>query len=268
MLERHHSFASAHVAARPIDVWLPPGYADRPERRYPALYMQDGQNLFNPEDSYIGEHWAVSEAMTRLIEAGDAREAIIVGVWNSAARKQEYMPEKPYVDLEARNFAEVFLHKYEGKPTGDAYLHFLTEELKPFIDRTYRTAPQAADTYVMGSSLGGLTALYAVCERPDIFGGAACLSTHWPIGRRAAQAYFRRRMPVPGSHKLYFDYGDEARDYPHYLPYQTEIEAIARTAGYRDGIDLLVRAFEGHEHSEPAWRERVHIPLAFLLGDV
>jgi len=264
-LEHHDPFPAERVSPRRVDVWLPPAYDAETDRRFPVMYMHDGQNLFDPDHSYIGEHWGIAETMIRLIEEDDVPETIIVGVWNSERRLQEYMPEKPYSDLEGQQFADIFLHKYEGEPISDDYLGFLVKELKPFIDKTYRTLPAAAHTDVMGSSMGGLITLYAICEYPDVFGGAGCLSTHWPLGRPTALAYLADHIPDPTSHKLYLDYGDEALD-PHYEPYQSDVENLLLRSGYEREVNLMTRKFAGHEHSERAWRERVHLPLVFLLG--
>ncbi|MDW8466083.1 MAG: alpha/beta hydrolase-fold protein [Chloroherpetonaceae bacterium] len=147
----------------------------------------------------------------------------------------------------------------------DNYLRFLVEELKPFIDSTYRTRPEQSHTFIMGSSMGGLISLYAICEYPHIFGGAACLSTHFPAADGAVIEYMKSHLPDPATHKIYFDYGTETLD-AQYEPYQQRADAVMRQRGFIEGKNWITRKFPGDEHSERAWRKRVHIPLLFLLG--
>jgi predicted alpha/beta superfamily hydrolase len=261
---RYADMPSTHVAARNVDVWLPPSYGKDPAKHYPVLYMHDGQNLFDPATSYGKVDWAVDEAMTGLIERGAVREAIVVGVWNTPKRRDEYMPQRPVQgkikfnvpgaeDLDAADIIS------------DRYLAFLVKELKPFIDATYRTLPGRADTFVMGSSMGGLISQYAMSQYPDVFGGAGCVSTHWPAGNGIALDDFAAHLPDPATHKYWFDYGTATLD-ALYEPYQQRADAILRKAGYVEGQNWVTRKFEGAEHSEKAWRLRVDQPLAFLLG--
>ncbi|MGB7904269.1 MAG: alpha/beta hydrolase-fold protein [Steroidobacteraceae bacterium] len=261
---RYAGMPSMHVAKRNVDVWLPPSYGKDPAQRYPVLYMHDGQNLFDPATSYGGVDWAVDEVMTSLIEKGGVREAIVVGVWNTPKRRDEYMPQRPVrgkikfnvpgaEDLDAADIVS------------DRYLEFLVKELKPFIDATYRTLPGRADTLVMGSSMGGLVSQYAMSQYPDVFGGAGCISTHWPAGNGIALDDFAAHLPDPATHKYWFDYGTATLD-ALYEPYQKRADEILRKAGYVEGRNWITRKFEGAEHSEKAWRLRVDQPLVFLLG--
>ena len=260
---RYASMPSAHVAARNVDVWLPPGYGQDPQKRYPVLYMHDGQNLFDPATSYGGVDWAVDEAMTRLIERGEVRDAIVVGVWNSPKRFQEYMPQRavrgmdkiPVPDLDVR----------AGDVVSDRYLAFLVTELKPFIDATYATLPDRANTTLMGSSMGGLISQYAMSMYPEVFGGAGCISTHWPAGDGVALEDFAAHLPDPATHEYWFDFGTATLD-ATYEPYQLRADEILRKAGYVEGQNWITKKFEGAEHSEKAWRLRVDQPLRFLIG--
>jgi predicted alpha/beta superfamily hydrolase len=147
----------------------------------------------------------------------------------------------------------------------DAYLRFLVDELKPFVDATYRTLPGRDDTFVMGSSMGGLISLYALCEYPQVYGGAGCLSTHWPAGDGIVIDYLAETLPPPGHHKIYFDYGTETLD-AQYEPYQRRADQVMRAAGYTEGVEWMTRRFDGAAHDEAAWQARVHVPLEFLLG--
>jgi predicted alpha/beta superfamily hydrolase len=261
---RYPSMPSGHVAARNVDVWLPPGYDREPGKRYPVLYMHDGQNLFDPATSYGGVDWGIDETMTRMIAAGEVREAIVVGVWNTPKRREEYMPQRAVQGAIDFNVPGSTAARPEDI-ISDRYLAFLVEELKPFIDASFRTLPDRADTYVMGSSMGGLVSQYAISKYPGVYGGAGCVSTHWPAGNGIALDDFAAHLPDPATHKYYFDYGTATLD-ESYEPYQLRADAILRNAGYVEGRNWITRKFEGGEHSEKAWRLRVHEPLQFLIG--
>jgi predicted alpha/beta superfamily hydrolase len=264
MLDTYPAFTSRFVAARNVNVYLPACYRENPTQRCAVLYMHDGQNLFNPATSFIGVDWAVHTALEQLLAAGRIRPTIIVGIWNTPQRLPEYMPAKPCALITNPTHRAEFARKY-GAPRSDEYLRFIVTELKPFIDARYRTLPDRANTFIMGSSMGGLISLYAVCEYPAVFGGAGCLSTHWPAGDGIVREYLRGALPDPATHKLYFDHGTEALD-ATYAEFQLAVDKTMRAAGYADGTNWLTRRFPGAEHSERAWRRRVHIPLEFLLA--
>ena len=263
-LVRVADFPSNNVDPRHLDIWLPPGYHADENKRYPVIYMHDGQNLFDPNATDYGD-WGVDEAMTRLIESGDVRPAIIVGVWNTPKRFEEYMPQK----VIEGNFVETGVEGYDPIPSetvfSDRYLKFLVEEVKPYIDQNYRTLTGPEDTFSMGSSMGGLISAYAVTEYPDVFGGAGCVSTHWPIENGVMVDYLAENLPPAGAHRIYFDHGTEALD-ALYEPFQNRVDDVMRAKGYREDVDWMTRKFEGEPHNEVAWRGRVHIPLTFLLS--
>lgn len=260
-MKRHADLVSRFVETRNVDVWLPPGYALEDGRRYPVIYMHDGQNLFEPKTAFGGVDWGIDRAIVRLASEGRLREAIVVGIWNTDRRFGEYMPQKA---LALSERSSELAEQSDGEVLSDAYLRFIVEELKPLIDQEYRTLPERGSTLVMGSSMGGLISLYALCEVPEIFGGAGCLSTHWPAGEGIVIEYLRRALPRPGAHRIYFDHGTETLD-ASYEAFQRQVDAVMRGAGYREGKDWITRRFPRAEHSERAWRERVHIPLLFLL---
>lgn len=262
MLTRHEDFASRFVAARHVDVWRPDAVPGG--ERLPVLYMHDGQNVFDPAAAYGGVDWGVQEAVTRLMQAGRLRGVIIVGVWNTSRRWREYMPNIELKGSSAKAVLKDFLAKAGGKPLSDSYLRFMVEELKPFIDAHYPALPDRANTFIMGSSMGGLISLYALCRHPETFRGAGCLSTHWPAGETPLVEALGALLPPAGEHRLYFDYGTSTLD-ADYEPYQMQMDALLHAKGYRPGVDWLTRKFEGAEHNEAAWRARVHIPLEFLL---
>jgi predicted alpha/beta superfamily hydrolase len=263
ILHRHERFSSRFISARHLDVWLPPGYTDNGER-YPVLFMHDGQNLFDDSISYGNVSWGIDSAMTQLFAEGKIRPAMVVGIWNSEIRWREYMPQKPYESSRLDKYHPDFLERAGGPSISDSYLKFVVEEVKPFIDSHYRTLPGREDTFVMGSSMGGLISLYAISEYPQVFGGAGCISTHWPVGRIELVDQMAQHLPKPSTHKLYFDFGTKTLD-SSYEPLQNRMDEHLRQAGYIENVNWITCKFEGAEHSERSWRERVHIPLEFLL---
>ncbi len=273
------NFGSAFVAPRNIHVWLPDGYSDK--MKYDVLYMHDGQMLFDANTTWNKQEWGADEVAGRLIREGKVREFIIVGVFNGGAlRHCEYFPQKPMESLSQSRQDDLYqMRRGEDNPLfaatvqSDNYLKFLVKELKPHIDTTYSVRTGAESTFIMGSSMGGLISLYAISEYPGVFGGAACLSTHWPGVMTmddnpvpdAFYAYLRNNLPSPDNHKIYFDLGDATLD-ALYPPLQTEVDQIMKSKGY-GGKQWVTRRFAGDEHHENAWRARLHIPLIFLLGE-
>ena len=278
-LDHYRNFPSEHAAPRNVTVWLPPGY-DPDGPPYAVLYMHDGQNLFDPATGYGGMEWGVDEAAARLIAEGAIPPTIVVGIWNTPARLREYVPAKAFDRLPAR-YMERVRGLYGGDPLSDGYLRFIVRELKPFIDRHYNVSRERERTAIMGSSMGGLISLYALTEYPEVFGSAGMVSTHWPLllppeGEElsdedrdavatAFEGYLRNALPRPGRHLLYFDHGSETLD-RHYAAYQARIDRLVAGRGWSQGSDWISRNFPGAAHNENAWRERVDIPLRFLLG--
>lgn len=257
-VDSYQDVPSAHVPARNVDVWLPPSYATHPGRRYPVLYMHDGQNLFDPSMSFTGIDWDIDGTMTELIDAHRVREAIVVAISNTPLRSNEYWPAKAVP-------ASVISPEQRAQLLSDGYLRFIVEELKPAIDATYRTQPARDDTMVMGASLGGLISAYAMSEYPDVFGAAGGLSTHWPANDGALIDYLAAHLPARGTHRFYFDHGTATLD-ADYAPYQQRMDRVLRDARWRSGRDFMSREFPGAEHNERAWRDRAEVPLQFLLG--
>lgn len=260
---------------RKIEIWLPPSYFDSQNQRYPVLYMHDGQNIFDSATAYGGEEWGIDENLSELIENQEAREAIVVGIWNAqAARTAQYIPQKMLAKLSLEGEAQkAFYSKLGAKPFADDYLKFLVSELKPYIDKEFRTQPDANNTFMMGSSMGGLISIYGLMEYPDVFGAVACVSTHWALDAYLEQPalpqamidYVDEHLPAPGKHKIYFDFGTKTLD-SLYEVHQIKIDEIMRKKGYQANQDWVTLKFEGAEHNEVWWRKRVKIPLKFLLG--
>ncbi len=272
-LTRLQDFTPRSVENRFINVWTPPCYETETGKKYPVLYMHDGQNLFSKETAYAGEEWEVDETVTRLIREGKIPACIVVGIWNTSLRFTEYAPYKPYLLMKEetrKSLKDEF--RFESEPLSDEYITFIVHELKPYMDRNFRTLPGREHTFIAGSSMGGLISLYAISEYPRIFGGAACLSTHWPFRLKensnefthAFVSYLEPRLNNLKGSKLYFDYGTATLD-AWYEEHQVIIDSLFTTNGF-DTRNFSSRKFEGHEHSEKSWRQRFDQPLIFLLG--
>ena len=264
VVKRHENFSSKFVNSRNIDIWLPAGYDENKSKRYPVLYMHDGQMLFDATTTWNQQEWGIDETMTRLISGGSIREAIVVGVWNTPQRFVEYMPQKAVTEATVRPLKDGPVFRRE-QIISDNYLKFLVYELKPFVDATYRTLRRRNATFIMGSSMGGLISAYAMSEYPNIFGGAGCVSTHWPAGDGIVIDYLKKHLPDARTHKFYFDYGTETLD-ADYEPYQLKMDAVMRKAGYKEGKNWLTKKYVGAAHTETAWSQRVEVPLTFLLS--
>jgi len=258
-------FESKYVIPRRVEIWTPPEYSENTRQRFAVLYMHDGENLFDPSSSqYSHTDWGIDETITRLRSEQKIRPVIVVGMWSTEKRISEYMPQR-LPPGPAFDHLNGMLKKHTPHSIcSDDYLRFIVSEMKPFVDAHYRTLPDPQNTFVMGSSMGGLISLYAMCEHPMVFGGAGCVSTHFPIGRGIVLQYMQSHLPDPKTHKFYFDYGTRTLDKP-YEKYQLRADKILQEHGYVSGQNWITRKFEGHEHSEIDWRKRVHIPVEFLL---
>lgn len=277
-LTRHENFKSAYVEPRNVDVWLPDGYNGNEKNA--VLYMHDGQMLFDSATTWNGQDWGVDETIGKLLVEKKIQKCIVVAIWNTGLRHVEYFPQKAmdYLteqqkkDLLAYTVGEDNYRLLQEGPISDNYLKFLVNELKPFIDSTYLTFTDSDHTFIAGSSMGGLISMYAICEYPEIFGGAACLSTHWP-GIFAFEnnpvpdaffSYLREHLPDPSSHLFYFDYGTETLDAEYEL-FQLQADEVMKSKGY-SAQNWMTRKFQGEDHSEQAWKRRLAIPLIFLMG--
>lgn len=276
-IKRIEHFPSRFVDARTIDVWLPDGYT--PAKKYAVLYMHDGQMLYDSTNNWNRQEWGVDETLTKLMAEKKIRDCLVVGIWNNGPKRHsEYFPQKPFESLLPAQRDSIMLEArsagsglFAGNIQSDYYLKFLVTELKPFIDSAFSVKKDRKNTFIAGSSMGGLISLYAICEYPDVFGGAACLSTHWPGIFRvennpipaAFLDYLRLHAPKPRKHKIYFDYGTATLD-ALYPPLQKQADAIMQANGYGPK-NWITRAFEGEDHSERAWKKRLDIPLLFLL---
>jgi len=278
-LTRLENFHSAYSGNRTIDIWLPDNYDIG--KKYDVLYMHDGQMLFDSSVTWNKQAWDVDDIITRLSKNNTLRDLMVVGIWNSdKSRHADYFPQKPFESLTkhqkeliysaARANGYSVFNDYAIQ--SDNYLKFLVREVKPLIDSLYSTNRGPDNTFIAGSSMGGLISLYAICEYPEVFGGAACLSTHWPgiftmennPVPEAFVQYLQHHLPNPKTHKIYFDHGDQTLD-AMYPPLQKRVDKVMKRKGFTKQ-NWKTLSFPGEDHSEKAWKKRFEIPLIFLLG--
>ena len=246
----HLDFQSAILGgARNLTIYLPPGYDERGEQRYPVLYMHDGQNLFEADRAFIpGQHWRLSEAADNAIAERGAEPMIIIGIDNGGpARADEYTPGRDP-------------KKEVGGRAAD-HARMLLEELKPMIDARFRTKPGLADTAIGGSSLGGLVSLYLVLTHPEIFGRAAVMSPSVWWNDRAilgdVERYARQERP-----RLWVDIG--GREGFEALRDARLLRDKLRERGWNDENFFFHEDRRG-DHSERAWAGRARQMLEFLF---
>jgi enterochelin esterase-like enzyme len=277
-IKRLDNFPSRFVDARNVDVWLPAGYS--PDKKYNVLYMHDGQALFDSTLMWNKQEWGVDEVLCKLLAEKKIKDCIVVGIWNTVIKRfPEYFPQKAFYSMSQEDQQKILaIGRDKGAPligTGpfsDNYLKFLVTELKPYIDTHFSTLRDQQHTFIAGSSMGGLVSMYAICEYPKVFSGAACMSTHWPgifttVDNPIPAAflqYLKTHLPSSKTHKIYFDYGSETLD-AMYKPYQLQADTIMQTAGYTDK-NWITREYPGADHSEKSWHKRLDVPVMFLLG--
>lgn len=226
---------------RRVRVYLPRGYRQHTERRYPVLYVQDGQNIF--ERGAYGS-WQAHLKLDRLIARGEIEEVIVVAVDHGVGRFQDYVPP-------------------EDGGKAHRYAAFLVNELKPWIDVAYRTKPGPQDTAIMGSSLGGLAAFYIAWNYSYIFGKVASLSGSWWLRRFRDRLPFQRRRKL----KVYLDSGDSGPS-KDCVQHSKALHDILKRLGYESGKELRYRVAHRHTHTESAWGERTVQALRFLFPAV
>jgi predicted alpha/beta superfamily hydrolase len=241
---------------RDILVYLPPSY-ETGNKRYPVLYLHDGQNLFDETTSFAGE-WQVDETMEDLSLEGI--EALVVGIPNAGlARLDEYSP---------------FRDKRAGGGLGDLYLRFIANNLKPLVDSNFRTLTGREHTGIMGSSMGGLISLYAFFRHPETFGFAGALSPAFWFARGAIYKYVKKAPFHPG--RIYLDAGTRELSEGNWITIRSRsrrycagirrMHGLLAEKGYRPQRDLLYVEEKSAQHEENAWARRLPGAIRFLLG--
>jgi predicted alpha/beta superfamily hydrolase len=239
----HRRIEVNNIKPRDIIVWLPPDYDKNAKHRYPVLYMHDGQNIIDPRTSAFGIDWQIDETADSLIRNKKISPLIIVGIYNTAQRNDEYAPSD----------------------TGRAYMKFVVEKLKPLIDNTYRTLPGREHTATGGSSLGGLISFMLLWEYPQIFSKAACFSPALKVGALDYVSRVRQdgkqKMPV----KIYLDNGGVGLE-EKLQPGIDEMLAALKDIGYTADQDYYWYKDSTATHNESAWAKRVWRPLVLFWG--
>ena len=229
---------------RTVRIYLPPGY-EGGKRRYPVLYMHDGQNLFDDATAYAGE-WGVDESLNALAQSRGLR-VIVVGVDNGGAERIH--------ELNAWDNPE------SGKGEGEQYMAFVVDVLKPWVDQHYRTRPDRRHTAIMGSSMGGLISTYAICRYSQVFGSAGIFSpAYWLAPQVFADT--EARPPPPGT-RIYFYAGGSESD--RMVPDMQRMVSVLRHAGL-PARNLEVQVNPVGRHNEAAWRAEFPSAVAWLLG--
>jgi isoamylase len=229
---------------RDIDIFLPPSYSQT-RRRYPVVYMQDGQNLADPERAFAGT-WNLPGALAAIAARGI--ETIVVGIPNMGeARLREY---------------SAFHDARHGGGAGDAYVAFVERTLKPLVDRRFRTRPDRESTAIFGSSMGALIALYAFFRAPETFGRVGAMSPSLWFGARALPAYIEKSGAPSG--RIYLDTGTE--EGAETLRDAVQLAQVLERKGYQPGVTLRFVQDHGGRHEEAHWGRRLTGALEFLLA--
>jgi predicted alpha/beta superfamily hydrolase len=249
-LVKHEQFPSRCLRnQRDLIVYLPPGYDEQPERRFPVLYLHDGQNLFDGATSFIpGMDWHVGQTADQYIQEGRVEPLIIVGIYNTGKQRlNEYTPTRaPKL----------------GGGRANRYAKFLLEEVKPFVNFQYRAQDGAGSTGIGGSSLGGLVSLYLGLRQPDKFGKIAALSPSVWWNERVLLRFAAATsvQPLP---RIWLDIG--TREGPRIVDDVECFRDILVGKGWQPDRDLHYERVEGAEHNEAAWARRVGPFLQFLF---
>jgi predicted alpha/beta superfamily hydrolase len=257
-----------------LTIWLPPGY-DAATRRYPVLYMHDGHNLFDVTKSNFNKIWAADKAMLAAVQSGKVEPHIIIGIWAPGmSRYRQYLPRSVY-DAASGPLRAQMDKMAIMEVVSDRYLDWIAGPLKTWVDASFRTRTGRNDTAIVGSSMGGLMSCYAFFEKPEVFGRAGCVSSHWPaVDPRSVDeaelkglwdAWFAARLGAPDGRRVWMDHGTATLD-AFYAPYQQVVDARMAAAGWQKGRDWESRVYEGAEHEENAWAARLPEIFGWLLA--
>ena len=249
LLERRRFRSKLLAPRREIWTYLPPGYEESGERRYPVLYLNDGQNLFDSRIGFGGRSWTVGETIDAMVAMGSIRPIIVVGIGHAGShRADEYTPTR-----DTRHGA--------GGGAG-LYGQLVVNELKPEIDETFQTDPARESTGIGGSSLGGLVSLYIGAHWPEVFGRVISMSPSiWWDKRHILKLI--RRLPINPRPRIWLDSG--GREGKGQLPDVRRMRKLLESKGWIEGIDLRHVEDPVARHEEPAWGKRLPEALAFLF---
>jgi predicted alpha/beta superfamily hydrolase len=239
----HRYFLGEGLKARDIIVWLPPGYESDLNKNYPVLYMHDGQNIVDPHTSAFQVDWQIDESADSLIRNELIEPIIIVGIYNTSDRSDEYS---------------------DGK-LGFSYMKFIVDSLKPFIDRNYRTLPDRENTANGGASLGGLISFILIWEYPEVFSKAACFSPAFKIDKYDFVDNVKSYKGKLKKFQLFIDNGDDELD-SSLQPGVDEMLKLLKQQGYIEGNDFYFHKGKNSQHSEKDWAKNIWCALIFLFG--
>jgi hypothetical protein len=241
--------------------------------------MHDGQMLFDSSQTWNKKEWKIDEVYATTLARFAHEPFIVVGIHNDPPnRYAEFFPQK-VAALMPDSYRNLLMDKlWNGELKADAYLNWIEQTLVPFIEKEFQTGKRTKDRMVMGSSMGGLISLYALCEKPKLFGGAACLSIHTPMinygmfeeGMVEAlvvpfNIYLEKNLKADKRHFLYVDRGTETLD-ASYKPYHDQLLTTLSMVGYNTQNPRFLEAIvEGAGHDEISWAARWHVPLLFML---
>ena len=251
-LHLHQQFPSERMdETRDFMVYLPPRYEAEPDRRYPTLYLQDGQNLFDPDTSFIpGKYWRVGETADELILTGAIEPLLIVGIYNTGVRRID-----EYTHIEDKRL---------GGGQADAYGQMLVKELKPFVDHRYRTLPGIENCGLGGSSLGGLVSMYLALRYSWVFGKLAVMSPSvWWRNRAILKTVAQMKIKRKPELRIWLDIG--TMESPRALLDARALKTALVKKGWKLGEGLCYTEVEGGHHDEVAWSHRVAPMLQFLF---
>jgi predicted alpha/beta superfamily hydrolase len=227
---------------RALRIYLPPSYEENTSKRYPVLYMHDGQNLFDAKTASYGTEWGIDETVNRLVATGKMDEIIVVGIDNTPDRIPEYTP---------------CCDRKHGGGRLAGYEAFIVDTVKPAVDKMLRTLPGKENTAIMGSSLGGIASVLIAQHHPQVFSKAGGVSSSFWWNDKALVNKAPARLPV----KFYIDAGTKDDG----LEETTLMRDAMLAQGYVAGTDLFYFAAEGGSHNEKSWAARVEKPLVWFF---
>jgi len=237
----HRQIEGFGLEPRDVIVWLPPGYENSEDKKYPVLYMQDGQNTFDPATSAFGVDWQIDETCDSLIRNQLMEPLIVVGIYCTPQRMHEYVPND----------------------TAQRYMKLVTQTIKPLIDKTYRTLTNREHTFVGGSSAGGIISFMLCWEYPEVFSKAICMSPAFKIQRidyvKTVEAYYGKKKDI------YFYIDNGGLDLETYLqPGIDDMLNVLNAKGFKKDADYYWQSFPEATHNEAAWAKRFPTAIQWI----
>jgi enterochelin esterase-like enzyme len=274
--------ASKKITSRAVYIWLPTQFSSATAQQFSVLYMHDGQMLFDSTITWNKDAWMVANVADSLQNTGSVKPFIIVGIANGGStRHADYFPQDVFENLPPATQTQ-FLAAARGNGASvfnqtslraNDYLQFLQQQVKPVVDSVLGFSTLPSNNYLMGSSMGGLISVYALCKQPHFWAGAACLSTHWPGVFTLENNPFPQAMlsyintylpPAKAGKKLYMDCGTATLD-ALYPAIQQQANTLIQQKGY-GAQQFQAQLVPGAAHTEAAWRARLATPLLFLFS--